>query len=319
MQTPRREAAGLRAERIFMEEARLQKIIADSGYCSRRQAEALIADGKVKVNGRPAQVGQKAVPGKDIITVDGERIASPKKKQNIYLMLYKPRGYLTAMSDDRGRKCVTELVADLEERVYPVGRLDLNSEGMLLFTNDGDFANAMMHPSHQIPKTYRVTVREKVTEEHQISLSTGVEIDGYMTSPATVRVVTEEDNRTVLLITITEGRNRQIRKMCEAVGLTVARLKRISIGSLRMGMLQPGEYRMTRRNGTSFAVGEVLASHWLADDGDTMQVFVNHTTHDVEITFDASYKAAVNSKGEAVWTDGKKVIPALSTVAVTLE
>ncbi|MBQ4050712.1 MAG: rRNA pseudouridine synthase [Oscillospiraceae bacterium] len=227
-----------------MEEARLQKIIADSGYCSRRQAEALIADGKVKVNGRPAQVGQKAVPGKDIITVDGERIASPKKKQNIYLMLYKPRGYLTAMSDDRGRKCVTELVADLEERVYPVGRLDLNSEGMLLFTNDGDFANAMMHPSHQIPKTYRVTVREKVTEEHQISLSTGVEIDGYMTSPATVRVVTEEDNRTVLLITITEGRNRQIRKMCEAVGLTVARLKRISIGSLRMGMLQPGEYRM---------------------------------------------------------------------------
>lgn len=227
-----------------MEEARLQKIIADSGYCSRRQAEALIADGKVKVNGHPAQLGQKAIPGKDIITIDGERLASPKKKQNIYLMLYKPRGYLTAMSDDRGRKCVTELVSDLEDRVYPVGRLDLNSEGMLLFTNDGDFANAMMHPSHQIPKTYRVTVREKVTEEHQIQLSTGVEIEGRMTSPATVRVVTEEENRTVLLITITEGRNRQIRKMCEAVGLTVARLKRIAIGSLRLGMLQPGEYRM---------------------------------------------------------------------------
>lgn len=227
-----------------MEEVRVQKIISDSGYCSRRQAEALIADGKVKVNGRPAVIGQKAIPGRDIITVSGERIASPKKKQSLYLMLYKPRGYLTAMSDDRGRKCVTELVDDLEERVYPVGRLDLNSEGMLLLTNDGEFANAMMHPSHQIPKTYRVTVREQVTEEQQITLSSGVDIEGRMTAPAEVRVVTEEENRTVLLITITEGRNRQIRKMCEAVGLTVARLKRISIGSLRLGMLRPGEYRM---------------------------------------------------------------------------
>ena len=225
-------------------EVRLQKIIADAGVCSRRKAEELIAKGAVKVNGHPGEIGMKADPNKDLITVNGERIASPREQRSVYLMLYKPRGYLTAMSDDRGRKCVTELVSDLEDRVYPVGRLDLNSEGMLLFTNDGDFANAMMHPSHQIPKTYRVTVREKVTEEHQIQLSTGVEIEGRMTSPATVRVVTEEENRTVLLITITEGRNRQIRKMCEAVGLTVARLKRIAIGSLRLGMLQPGEYRM---------------------------------------------------------------------------
>lgn len=231
-----------------MEEIRLQKIIADSGLCSRRQAESYIAAGAVKVNGHPAFIGQKANPHRDIITVKGERIPSLKKKQNLYLMLYKPRGYLTAMVDDRGRRCVSELVGDLPERVYPVGRLDLNSEGLLLFTNDGEFANAMMHPSHQIPKTYRVTVRSEVSEEQQITLSAGVEIDGRMTAPAVVRVVTEEENRTVMLITITEGRNRQIRKMCEAVGLTVARLKRISVGSLRLGMLKPGDYRMLTKD-----------------------------------------------------------------------
>jgi len=224
-------------------EVRLQKIIADAGVCSRRKAEELIAKGAVKVNGHPGEIGMKADPNKDLITVNGERIASPREQRSVYLMLYKPRGYLTAMSDDRGRKCVSELVADIPERVYPVGRLDLNSEGLLLMTNNGEFANLITHPSHEIPKCYRVTVHSIVTDEQQIALATGVVIDGKKTAPAEVKVMTEEENRTVMLITIIEGRNREIRKMCEAVGLEVARLKRISVGTLRLGMLQPGKYR----------------------------------------------------------------------------
>lgn len=224
-------------------EVRIQKIISDAGVCSRRKAEELIGKGAVKVNGRPATIGQKADPYRDLITINGEKIPSPREQRSVYLMLYKPRGYLTAMSDDRGRKCVSELVEDVPERVYPVGRLDLNSEGLLLMTNNGEFANLITHPSHEIPKCYRVTVRSGVTDEQQIALATGVEIDGRKTAPAEVRVTTEEEGRTVMLITIIEGRNREIRKMCEAVGLEVARLKRISIGNLRLGMLQPGKYR----------------------------------------------------------------------------
>ena len=224
-------------------EVRVQKIIADAGVCSRRKAEELIAEGKVKVNGHPATIGQKADPYRDHITVGGEKIPSPGEQRSVYLMLYKPRGYLTAMSDDRGRKCVSELVADVPERVYPVGRLDLNSEGLVIMTNNGEFANLITHPSHEIPKCYRVTVRDRVTEEQQIALATGVEIDGRKTAPAEVKVVTEEEGRTVMLITIIEGRNREIRRMCEAVGLEVSRLKRISIGTLKLGMLQPGKYR----------------------------------------------------------------------------
>ena len=158
-------------------------------------------------------------------------------------MLYKPRGYLTAMSDDRGRKCVSALVEGLPYRVFPVGRLDLNSEGLLLFTNDGDFANDMAHPSRQVPKTYRVTVRGEVSGEQLARLTEGVELDGVLTIPAEVRVAVEEPGRTVLIITITEGRNREIRRMCEAVNLEVARLKRLAIGPVRLGMLRPGELR----------------------------------------------------------------------------
>lgn len=226
-----------------MDGIRLQKVIAESGLCSRRKAEELIEEGRVKVNGHRAVIGQKINPKKDIIMVDGERLKSRNRNQNIYIMLNKPRGYLTAMSDERGRKCVSELIEDVPDRVYPVGRLDLNSEGLLLFTNDGEFANTMMHPAYQVPKCYRVTVREPVSDEQMIRLSEGVEIEGRMTNPAEVRIVTEEENRTVMLITITEGRNRQIRKMCEAVNLAVARLKRISLGPLKLGMLKPGAWR----------------------------------------------------------------------------
>ncbi len=225
-----------------MEKIRIQKIIADSGYCSRRKAEELMNQGRVKLNGRPVKPGDKA-SARDAITVDGERIFIPKKKNFIYIMMNKPRGYVTTMNDELGRKCVTELLDGVEERVYPVGRLDRNSEGLLLFTNDGNLANSIMHPSKQIAKTYRVTVRPDITDEQLVRLADGIVLDGRKTLPATVIVKEKEPGRVVLLMTIKEGRNRQIRRMCEAVGLEVARLRRISVGPLKLGMLKPGTYR----------------------------------------------------------------------------
>lgn len=225
-----------------MEKIRIQKMIADSGYCSRRKAEELISQHRVKLNGRPVKLGDKC-GFKDLITIDGERIYMPRKKNLVYLMMNKPRGYVTTVSDELDRRCVMDLLEDVEERVYPVGRLDRNSEGLLLFTNDGNFANDIMHPSRHISKTYRVTVRPDINDEQLVQLSEGVEIDGKMTMPATVVVKDKEPGRVVMLITIKEGRNRQIRKMCEAVGLEVARLRRVSIGPLRLGMLKPGTYR----------------------------------------------------------------------------
>jgi len=225
-----------------LEKIRIQKIIADCGYCSRRKAEELMNQGKVKLNGRPVKPGDKATV-RDIITVNGERIYIPKKKNFVYIVMNKPRGYVTTMNDELGRKCVTELLDGVDERVYPVGRLDRNSEGLLLFTNDGAFANSIMHPAKQITKTYRVTVRPDINDDQLVKLSDGVVINGRKTLPATVVVKDKEPGRVVLLITIKEGRNRQIRKMCEAVGLEVARLRRISIGPLKLGMLKPGTYR----------------------------------------------------------------------------
>ena len=226
-----------------MEPIRLQKIIADAGVCSRRKAEELIQNGKVKVNGHPVKLGDKADPNNDIITVDGERLYISRKKSFRYIMLNKPRGYVTSMSDELDRRVVTDLLEGVGERVYPIGRLDRNSEGLLLFTNDGNFANDVMHPSRHISKTYRVTVRPDINDEQLVLLSEGVEIDGRKTAPATVIVLEKQQGRVVLQMTIHEGRNRQIRKMCEAVGLEVARLKRTSVGPVKLGMLQPGEWR----------------------------------------------------------------------------
>lgn len=225
-----------------MEKIRIQKIIADSGFCSRRKAEELIEAGRVKINGHPAKLGDKAF-AKDIVTIDDERLAVKKKKKYIYLMLNKPRGYVTTVSDELDRKCVMDLLDGVEERVYPVGRLDRNSEGLLLFTNDGEFANNIMHPSRHISKTYRVTVRPDISDEQLVKLTEGVEIDGKKTLPATVNVLVKEPGRVVLQMVIKEGRNRQIRKMCEAVGLEVARLRRTAIGPIRLGMLKPGTFR----------------------------------------------------------------------------
>ncbi len=226
-----------------MEKVRIQKIIADSGLCSRRKAEEYIESGRVLVNGRRCSLGDKALPDKDIITVDGEKIGAVRKRRLYYIMMHKPRGYVTTMKDDRDRKCVTDLLKGLPDRVYPVGRLDKNSEGLLLFTNDGAFANDIMHPSHHVTKTYRVTVRPDINDDQLVKLASGVEIDGKMTAECSVVVLEKQQGRVVLQMTIHEGRNRQIRKMCEAVGLEVARLKRTAIGPIKLGMLQPGEYR----------------------------------------------------------------------------
>lgn len=220
---------------------RLQKYMAENGIASRRKSEELIAAGKVRVNGKIAAVGDKVDPKHDKVTVSGKRVV--KVKKNVYIMLHKPRGFITTMHDEMGRKCVAELIQDVPERVYPVGRLDRESEGLLLLTNDGEFANALTHPSRHVPKTYRVTVRPDVTKEQLAAFENGIEIDGRPTLPAEVRVLDKQEGRVVLEVVIYEGRNRQIRKMCEALGLEVARLKRTKIGSLKLGMLKQGEYR----------------------------------------------------------------------------
>ena len=220
---------------------RLQKFIAECGVASRRKSEELIEGGKVKVNGRIAEIGDKINPKRDTVTVNGKKIV--KQKNCTYIMLHKPRGFITTMSDEMDRKCVAELIKDVPVRVYPVGRLDRDSEGMLLFTNDGEFANAMTHPTKHVPKTYRVTVRPSISEEQITALTQGVIIDDRKTAPAEVRVILKEEGRVVLEIILYEGRNRQIRKMCEEVGLEVARLKRTTIGSIKLGMLKQGDWR----------------------------------------------------------------------------
>ena len=221
---------------------RIQKIISDSGYCSRRKAEALIEEGVVKVNGHPAGLGDKADPRADIITVSGEKI-NARSTQLRYIKMYKPRGYVTTMEDRHEKKLVIDLLSDIGERIYPVGRLDKNSEGLLILTNDGAFANDIMHPARHVQKTYRVTVASAVTEDQLDRLMSGVDIgDGIVTQLCVVTPVVESSERTVLEFIIKEGKNRQIRKMCEAVGLTVKRLRRTSVGGVKLGMLQPGEY-----------------------------------------------------------------------------
>ena len=228
------------------ERCRLQKLLAQAGVASRRKAEEMIAAGRVTVNGRPARLGDSALPGKDVVAVDGQRLDRPQKER-VYLALHKPRGFVTTMEDERGRRCVAQLVAGVPQRVYPVGRLDKDSEGLLLMTNDGAFANAVAHPSTHVAKTYRVTLRPGVTEEQLVKISTGIMVDGRMTAPAKARVLQEQPGRVVVEIVLYEGRNREIRKMCEALGLEVARLKRIAIGPVRLGMLPQGKYRELSR------------------------------------------------------------------------
>lgn len=220
---------------------RLQKYLSQCAVASRRKSEELILSGKVKVNGKVAGLGDKINPKKDTVTVSGKKIVSSKK--HYYIMLHKPRGYITTMEDEMGRKCVAELVKDVGARVYPVGRLDRDSEGLLLMTNDGDFANHLTHPSKHVPKTYRVTVRPDVNEDQLFAFNEGIVIDGKRTAPAEAHIIDKSENRVVLEIILHEGRNRQIRRMCEELGLEVARLKRTHIGSIKLGMLPQGKWR----------------------------------------------------------------------------
>ncbi|MGN0975004.1 MAG: pseudouridine synthase [Gemmiger sp.] len=234
------------------EPQRIQKVLSDQGVCSRRAAEQMIAQGRVKVNGHPVTLGDKMDPDFDKVAIDGKNVPIRRKRQYIYLMLHKPRGYITTASDELGRKTVMDLVKDVPARVYPVGRLDKDSEGLLLMTDDGAFANLMTHPSSGVTKLYRVTVRPRATEAQIVELSSGVVLDdGTKTAPAVIHVAVDEPGRTVLEMTLHEGKNREIRRMCEAVGLEVVRLKRNAEGPVKLGMLQPGEYRELKKSEVS--------------------------------------------------------------------
>ena len=232
-----------------MAEQRIQKVLSDQGICSRRAAERMIAEGRVKVNGRPVSLGDKMDPDFDKVSIDGKNQRIVRKRKYIYIMLHKPRGYITTASDERGRKTVMDLVADVGRRVYPVGRLDKDSEGLLLLTDDGAFANLLTHPSGGVGKLYRVTVRPRATEEQIVRMSSGVVLDdGVKTAPAVIHVAADEPGRTVLEMTLFEGRNREIRRICEAVGLEVIRLKRSAEGPVKLGMLPPGAWRELKRS-----------------------------------------------------------------------
>ena len=229
-----------------MDKIKLQKFMANAGISSRRKCEDLIKDGKVKVNDKIATIGIKIDPQHDIITLNNKKIELNKRK--FYIMLNKPRGFLTSMSDDRGRKCITELVKDIPARIYPVGRLDKDSEGLILLTNDGDFANKVIHPSNNKWKTYRVILKGLTTPFQIENMCKGIIIDGKKTKPAKVRLLEYKDGKSITQISIQEGRNRQIRKMCEQLGIQVLRLKRISIGNLKLENLPVGKWRHLKNN-----------------------------------------------------------------------
>ncbi|UFS69267.1 rRNA pseudouridine synthase [Geomonas sp. RF6] len=224
-------------------EERLQKILSQAGVASRREAEGIILEGRVAVNGEVvSELGRKADPEADSITVDGKKLNLGEKR--VYVLLYKPVGYVTTMKDPQGRPVVSDLLKSVPARVYPVGRLDYNTEGLLLLTNDGALAHALMHPSHEIDKGYLVRVGGHVSESQIQRLSEGVRLEDGLTAPAVVTRVRESAQNSWISITIHEGRYRQVRRMCEAVGLQVVRLKRSRYDFLEIGELKPGEYRL---------------------------------------------------------------------------
>lgn len=217
-------------------EERLQKILSAHGLCSRRAAETWLAAGRVTVNGRPAEVGEKADPDKDDIRVDGRPLKGPDRRT--YLLLNKPRGYVTTLSDEKGRKTVADLVKDCGARVWPVGRLDLDSEGLLILTDDGELTQRLLHPSHEVEKEYLVWVKGDIPAALPV-LRGPMKLDGVPLSPARV----ERAGENILSVTIHEGRNRQVRRMCAQAGLQVTRLRRVREGALTLGELKPGRWR----------------------------------------------------------------------------
>ncbi|RNC67380.1 MAG: rRNA pseudouridine synthase [Desulfuromonadales bacterium] len=239
-------------------EERLQKILSQAGIASRREAERIITEGRVTVNGKAVtELGVKADAARDMITVDGKQVKIGDKR--VYILLNKPVGYVTTLKDPQGRPIVTELLKGLNVRVFPVGRLDYNTEGLLLLTNDGEWANRLAHPRHEVDKEYLVRVKGAVAREQILRLENGVELDDGPTAPARVAVTKQSDNNTWISVTIHEGRYRQVRRMCEAVSLSVVRLRRVRYGTLAMGELRIGEYRhLTPYEVTSLVEGEKM-------------------------------------------------------------
>jgi 23S rRNA pseudouridine2605 synthase len=221
---------------------RLNKIISMAGIASRRRADELISSGLVAVNGRAERrLGSKAVWGVDSITVDGQAIPDPPGR--VYLMLNKPFGYVSTLRDPEGRPTMRDLISDVKERVYSVGRLDFDSQGLLILTNDGELAHRLMHPRFHIPRTYKVTIEGPLSDTSVQRLKKGITLDDGPTNPAHVRIINREKERTLLRITIFEGRSREIRRMFEAVGNKALKLIRIGYGSLHLGDLKVGKYR----------------------------------------------------------------------------
>lgn len=229
-----------------MEKIRLQKYFTDCGVMSRRAAEAEIAAGHVTVNGHPAQIGDKVLPGTDHVVWNGRGIVFHKNDKKTVIALNKPRGYVCTAKDEKGRRQVTKLVEDAGIRLYPIGRLDMASEGLLLMTDDGELANLLMHPRHHVEKVYRVSVRGKVTDETLALLRSPLEIDGAKILPVTVDPIEIGEDAAQLEMTLYEGRNRQIRKMCEIAHLEVARLRRVRIGCVSVNGIAPGHWRVLR-------------------------------------------------------------------------
>jgi 23S rRNA pseudouridine2605 synthase len=222
-------------------EQRLQKIIAEMGIASRRAAEEMIIEGRVTVNGKQAEIGMKANPMRDHIKVDGRLLVTPERK--VYFILNKPRGVLTSLGDPGGRPTVKDFLKGIKQRVFPVGRLDYDSEGMLLLTNDGELAHAVLHPSKKIPKTYLVKIKGVLDKEAMERLRNGIRLDRTMTAPAKVKPLRKTDINSWIEMTIYEGKKRQIRRMLEKVGHPVMRLMRIRINGIEMGKIKPGELR----------------------------------------------------------------------------
>lgn len=225
---------------------RLQKILSARGVASRRKAEEMIASGRVACNGRVCALGESADPDTDVICIDGRPL--PERQEHVYLMLHKPRGYVTTLSDEKGRKNAAQLVEDCGCRVYPVGRLDMDSEGLLLFTNDGDFANQLTHPKHEVNKTYRVEV-SGFTFTGLERFSRPMSLDGYRLRVPEVKLLDDRGDGTAILeITIHEGRNRQVRRMCAVADMHVSRLVRVREGALELGDLPSGKWRYLTQN-----------------------------------------------------------------------
>ncbi len=230
-----------------MEEVRIQKYISTLGVMSRRAAEKEIESGNVKVNGEVAELGQKIIPGKDRVTYKGRVLKPARNEHKVYIMLNKPRGYVTTLSDEKDRKCVAELIKDVGTRVYPVGRLDMDSEGLLLFTNDGDLANKLTHPKHRIPKIYHVKIKGNVTPSQFKNLQKPMVIDDYEIQPVACEIVARKEKYTTIQMELYEGRNRQIRKMCEQCELEISRLQRVAIGDIKLDDLPKAKWKYLTR------------------------------------------------------------------------